>query len=222
MDKATEFLDVLAFKSGWNIKIKYKTESLLMKLISYVLFFNKAFMTQYITTIGDTIYFPSEEMYMSDPNTTISIIAHEYVHLNDDANDKLYKFKYLFPQILAPLMLLFGFISWYIAVPLFVLFLLPIPAYWRKQYELSAYKMSLFTAQELNKKEGWSTAQSAEYLNDLADFYNKQFTSMAYYFMWPFGVKKELSETVDKVISDDILDDSALYIQVQSAFDSIS
>lgn len=173
-------------------------------------------MTKYITTISDTIYFPSKEMYLSDERTSITIIAHEYVHIMDSKRDKLFRFKYLAPQILAPLMLLFAFISWYVAIPLLLLFLSPLPAYWRRGYELRGYQMSLFIEGEWT--QGWAEEDRRKYLGNLAKFYNTQFTGGAYYFMWPFGVQKELDQTVEKIISGDILDDSTLYHQVRSAF----
>ena len=47
--------------AAYDFKIKYKNESLFMKVIGFLLFFNKTFMTNYITTIGSTIYYPSRE-----------------------------------------------------------------------------------------------------------------------------------------------------------------
>jgi len=217
MSKATRFLNILSYKSSVDIKVKFKNESTLMKILSYLLFFNRQFMTKYITTISDTIYFPTSEMFESDDHSSISIVAHEYVHIMDSHQDKLFKVKYLLPQILAPLMLLWAFLSWWVAIPLFVLFLLPLPAYWRKEYEVRGYKMSLFVEGEWSKN--WAKEDRVRYLTALADHYNSQFTSSAYYFMWPFGVSKQLNQMVENIVSDDILGDRTLYEQVRSALE---
>ena len=52
----------------WGIKIVEKSESKLMKAVAAILFFNKGFLTDYITTIGTTIYWPkaSEIRSMKD------------------------------------------------------------------------------------------------------------------------------------------------------------
>jgi len=219
MQREDHFLNILSYKSAININLKYKDESRFIKMLSYILFFNPKFMTDFITTIGSTIYFPSRkkmEMYGSE-FANLTTIAHEYVHVMDSEKDKLFKVKYLLPQILALLMLLFGFISWWIALALFVLFLCPLPAYWRKQYELRGYTMSLFMADQIGQELKWTPENRSAFLNGLATNYNKQFTSGNYYFMWPFGVQKELNTAVHRIISGDILNDDSVYRDVQTA-----
>ena len=61
---------------GKDYFICKKEDSKLMKFISKLLFFNKTFMTDYVTTIGRTIYVPSG--YIS--STTL---RHELVHVAD-------------------------------------------------------------------------------------------------------------------------------------------
>ena len=54
------FLDHMR-NAGYDIRIAFKDESFLMKLLGFLLFFTKEFMTRFTTTIGNTVYFPSRE-----------------------------------------------------------------------------------------------------------------------------------------------------------------
>jgi uncharacterized membrane protein YphA (DoxX/SURF4 family) len=209
------FLSILSYRSAFNIKIKYKNESLLMKIIGFLMFFNKDFMTKYITTIGGTIYIPKNITTFEDK--LLPVLSHEYVHIIDSIDDKLYNIKYLFPQILAPLMLFFGFLNWWLAASLFIIMLAPLPSIWRKRYELRGYQMSIFALDCIYKEMGMPEAARKQYLKLMAEYYNKQFTGAGYYFMWAFGVEKELDETVDKVISGDILASGWQYEQIRHA-----
>ena len=42
-----------------ELKVEFKDESKFMKFLGVLLFFNKEFMSNYSTTIGNTVYFPS-------------------------------------------------------------------------------------------------------------------------------------------------------------------
>lgn len=98
----TKFDKVIEITNNYipNIKIKYKDKSLLMKILSKLLFFNKDFMNKYTTTIGNTIYFPTENFINTYPISSISILLHECVHISDSRKNPLFKFLYLTPQIL--------------------------------------------------------------------------------------------------------------------------
>ena len=93
-----------------NLKIKYKDESLFMKILGSLLFFNKSFMATYTTTIGSTIYFPSKKFVEERYYSSILILLHELVHVQDGIkfNPIIFAMLYLSPQI-------FGLLS----VPLF-------------------------------------------------------------------------------------------------------
>ena len=176
-----------------NLSIAYKDKSILMKLLSKVLFFNKNFMN-YTTTLGSTIYFSSEEKIRIAPVTETVILLHEISHIynNNKTNDLLFKFKYLFPQILAllaiPAFFLFG---WKLAF-LCLLFLAPIPAYFRMMEEKQAYIMSLYAMNQLNLKYGFGI--------DLLEHKNvfvADFSGSEYFWMWPFpGIKADFDQAV--------------------------
>ncbi len=203
MDEKFEKLYLALKKDVPGIRIGYKDSSKFMKLIGGLLFFNKGFMTDYITTIGKTIYFPNKESVTS--RSAYKVLAHEYVHIKDSERygSILYSLMYLFPQILALFGLLFLFKIYFV---LFFICLLPLPAYWRSRIELRGYAMSLF----MEHKEG--RVFGVEGIND-------QFIGSGYYWMWPFGVKKELHKFVEKIESGDILSDEVFAI-VNSAIDT--
>ena len=92
----------------YSFNIKYKDESFFMLILSYILFFNKKFKTNYTTTIGNTIYFPSKEAVESNEDLYAQILAHELIHIQqkESYGAILYSFLYLFPQILSLLSVL--------------------------------------------------------------------------------------------------------------------
>jgi hypothetical protein len=202
-----------------GFKIAYKDESWLMKIISYILFYNKTFMTNYTTTIGKTVYFPNRQFVQNKSFNAINILAHEFVHAKDSnrQGEIIFSFFYLFPQSLSLFMLLLLPTSVIISLVLFAIFLSPLPAYWRKIYEMRGYQMSLFTYAELMRELNYSEEDIKENLQKAAKNFNKHFISSDYYFMWPFGVDEELNETIDKIISGDIFSVDRLYRDVSES-----
>ena len=213
------FVDILKQKE-YNLKILFKDESKFMKLIGFILFFNKQFMTKYITTIGTNVYYPSRDRLNADPIGSMLVLAHEYQHIRDSKNTKLYSLLYLLPQILALLVIpMFFIIGWWAL--LFLLFLAPLPAYFRKNIELRGYQISLFATNEILMEREWLEIQRKNHLARMADHINRSaFKGPAYYFMWPFGVQKTLDETVDKVISGVILNSNDVYVDIKHAINN--
>ena len=168
MDKLSSYIA----KQIPGFEIRLKEGSFLMKLLSFVLFFNKFFMTRFVTTIYPIVYFPKAKLNDGDALGNMIILCHEYVHLRDRKKlGPLFNILYLSPQIFTLLALL--------AIPFSLnwlwclLFLLPIPSPARAYFEFKAYKMSI----------------SVYYLhlNRLppTEFYVQQFTSSNYYWMFP-------------------------------------
>ena len=167
-----------------TLKIAYKDQSSFIKLIGALLFFNPGFMTDYITTIGDTVYFPSEKSVTSDPIDASLVLLHECVHMSDEKKwtKLLFAFTYLLPQILILLCpILFFYMHWYIALPITLLFALPLPAYFRMHWEKRAYIAAIYARQAVTKKLNLDPELAADAADDL-----KQFSGAGYYFMWPF------------------------------------
>jgi len=163
-------------RKNFDLKISFKDESRLMRVLGKLLFFNSSFMTTYSTTIGKTVYFPSKKWLSEDPDRAARVLAHEIVHLADAKRfgfgGFLFSALYLAPQIFALLALLsIWFSGWWL---LSLLFLLPWPAYYRMFFEMRGYAMSDAVAY---KRYG-------DVLSN--DFLSKQFMTSSYYFMWPF------------------------------------
>jgi len=128
-----------------SLQIKYKNQSAFMKFLGFLLFFNKSFMTDYTTTIGDTVYIPTENYIKLRPISGAVVFLHELVHLYDHKRIGSFWFQlsYMMPQIFALPALLLFLISWKLALPVIILFLLPIPSYFRMKYERRAYYSSI-------------------------------------------------------------------------------
>jgi hypothetical protein len=172
-----------------RVKIKFKNESTFMKILGKILFFNKRFMTNFTTTIGNTIYFPNKDFVERNGTTATTILAHELVHIRDRKKFKLYSLKYLFPQILAIFSILAIFKLYFMFC---LLFLAPLPAPWRTFFERRGYAMNIFFSREFGILR--TTEES------YAETLSKLFVTRAYYFMWwsksavVKGILKNLSE----------------------------
>ena len=150
-----------------------------MRLLSKLLFFNKTFATGYVTTLYPKVYVPELPWREKDHVAAIATLAHEYVHLKDRKKMWLFfNFLYLFPQNLAPFALLGAFGNsplWYLCL----LFLLPIPSPTRAWLEFRGYRMTL-AVWALYLGRDWD---SRRFIDSIVD---KQFSSSAYYWMFPF------------------------------------
>lgn len=168
-----------------SLQIKYKDQSSFMKFLGTLLFFTPSFMTTYTTTVGDTTYFPSTTFVQQQPVSSAVILLHELVHMYDEKRltKLLFGFLYLFPQVLSLICLpLIFLISWKIFLPLFILFALPLPAYFRMYFEKRAYMASLYVLQALGTRLHFPPT-----LKTQETFYIAQFKGSFYYFMWPFS-----------------------------------
>ena len=164
-----------------NLKIQYKDESTLMKLIGKVLFFNQSFST-YITTFGSTIYFPSRDHVSKEPDDSVAVLCHELAHMYSSQKKTaiVYSLGYLFPQVLV-----------FLAVPTFIFFtffksllwllvLLPLPAYFRTQEEKAGYTIGLYVRNKINVTRN----QQVFDLDKIKNENVQEFYGPSYYFMW--------------------------------------
>jgi len=161
-----------------KLQIKYKDQDPFMKFLGKLMFFNPAFMTSFVTTLGDTVYLPSQAYMQQSPQGFMDVFIHECTHMHDEAKHGiLYKLGYALPQLLAPLMLLLLFVlSWKIVIPLALLMFAPLPAPFRAYFEKRAYFVQMFVGYKL---WGVDPVQSGPH-------YAKFFRDSSYYFMWPF------------------------------------
>ena len=187
-----------------GFSIKYKNTSWFMKFLGiFVWLFNRRFMTDYVTTLKWTVYFPSEEFIAKNPDVTTSILLHEFVHLWDRRQKgTAFSLLYMLPQagsilLLLVLLAIGWFFPWWgnlILGLLAILCLLPWPAPWRMRWEIRGYTMTLAYAY-------WVRHDN---MDDYDKFIKKQFTGWDYYRMWPFD--KDIQAKIDKV-EDDIRND---------------
>jgi hypothetical protein len=179
-----------------KLQIKYKDQSLLMKIMSIFLFFNPNFMTKDTTTVGYTIYFPSEKFVKCHPASCEVILLHELVHLYDQKRVGTLTFiiSYLFPQIMVPIcLLLFWLVSWKIMLPLTILFLAPMPAVFRTYWEKRAYLSSIYILKLMGDKLHFNP-----HLKEQENVFLEHFHGSSYYFMWPFhDINKRFDEAIE-------------------------
>jgi len=181
-----------------DLQVKFKDENLLMRILSYLLFFNKSFMTQFTTTIGSTIYFPSQKAIDIRPLSYLIVLLHELVHINDSKkySKLLFSLLYLMPQILVLFCLpLFFVFSWKIMLPITILCALPIPAYFRMVFEKRAYMVSLYVANKLSINKNFKLNIDSMSKDLLSNFKNS-----SYYFMWLFSdLDKKFEDAAAKI-----------------------
>jgi hypothetical protein len=139
-----------------DFNVKVKQESVLMRVLGKLMFWNSGFMSRQITTIGNTMYFPqntidrwfyleNEKAMAAYKKAYCETFAHEYVHMLD-GRSRWFKLGYLFPQILGVLALgsLGAFWCVYaLGCLLFLAALAPWPSPGRTKAEARAYTISL-------------------------------------------------------------------------------
>jgi hypothetical protein len=176
-----------------RFEIRYKDESLFMKLLGRLAFFNPDFMTKYTTSWLWYVYFPSRVAVEAEPEKFGKVLAHEYVHLLDQQKYGLrFSLSYVSPQIwsLGALGAFGAFWScWFLLFLLFLLFLAPWPSPWRAHWEARGYLMNLTIN---NWRYGYTMQETVDHLRDV-------FEGWAYYRMcWGFKSAKA-------VVDEDIL-----------------
>jgi hypothetical protein len=151
MQPLTEkFFNEVSLKIDPKAKIITKDKTLFMRFLTW--FFTKTRINpafpSYYTTIGSTINAPSNYTELDDVNV-LEVIMHETIHMKDSKKwGLLFSLSYLFPQILGVFALLAFLSPWFL---LFLLFLAPIPAYFRYYWEKRAFRISIVFARKVFK-----------------------------------------------------------------------
>lgn len=129
-----------------GVRVRFKNESPLMRALGALLFFNRGFMTDYITTIGRTVYFPDRSSVEGD-RPDWGTLAHEGVHAADyDAHPVRFVLGYLFPQWLGlgALAALGAFVSlWFLGALAFLAAFGPWSSFGRARLERRGYQMTI-------------------------------------------------------------------------------
>lgn len=192
--------------------LEFKNESKFMKFLAFLLFYNKTFMKYSIITIGKTIYLPSREFLEKYPSVSLFSLAHEFMHVCDSTRLGLFVYLILYfsPQILSifSLLSILALINInFLYFLLFLIFLFPIPSPGRKYIELRGFKMNFFIRYLYLKEFNLSNNEIRKILLSTLDYYDRNFTSSIYYFMWPLGIKDEIIAYVDGIINGKISND---------------
>lgn len=202
-----------------DLQIKYKNESIFIKLLSKILFFNKAFMTSYVTTIGSTIYFPNSQYISQRPFSSSIILFHELIHIYDSKrlNKLLFNFLYLSPQILSLFCIPLIFFCWKLFLPLSLLFILPLPSWGRTYLEKRAYFVSLYVMNLMSIRYNYNSK-----LDKNKDYFSAQFKESNYYYMWIFnGLKLQFKIAVDKILSGNKPYEDPIFIIIDKLLEKI-
>lgn len=190
-----------------KFEIRHKNKSFLMKLLSVVLFFNRKFMTNYVTTMYPVVYVPDWwGINKARQKAEIEILAHEYVHLYDRKKMWwLFNLLYLSPQIFS-LLAIGAF--WNISFLWCLLFLLPWPSPGRAWLEFRGYRMSLAMMYWMRIK---GKLENVDKRCTFIENYDitwvvGQFTGPAYYFMFPFKdyLGKKFRQTLEDIKDDNL------------------
>lgn len=177
-----EALVALIEKRFPDFNIRYKDEEWTSKalgMLSYV--FNPNYMTQFITTRYQDVFFPSRKFITDNYRQAWKILAHEYVHMVDRCEGGIgFNIRYASPQMWAILALSSLVAIWVGSWGLLgltpLLCVLPLPAPGRRDAELRGYAMSMFV----------NHVRYGDVRDSTKDWMVDHFTGAAYYFMWPF------------------------------------
>jgi len=171
-----------------GMKVVNKEDSLLMKIFGVLSIFNPDFMKYTTTTLFSTVYMPKK---IRERGNHWKILLHEFVHMWDSRRDKLYLFKYAFPQILGFVgflaLLAVWFTNWWLVALVFLILLAPIPSPGRTSIEKRGYAMTMACNYWRHKNIGNFTREDVV----------TQFIGWRYYKMWPF--KQQIKEWVDTI-----------------------
>lgn len=182
-----------------KLKINYKNESILMKIIGFILFFNKDFLSEYTTTLGNFIYFPNKEIIRKRPISMSIVFLHELVHVYDfNKLNIIFSILYLTPQIFfiffIPFTIIFGKIGL-----LFLLFLLPIPSFFRMYFEKRAYLSSLYVIYKISNKLKFNPN-----LNENKETMIFSLSSYPYYYAWFYKfLNKDFDKSISKILNNE-------------------
>ena len=152
-----------------SYRVIRKEDSRLMRAIGWFLSAitlgaMSTFMTDFVTTIGFTVYVPERWALMSYDNRTV-VMRHERVHMRQRRKYGTLLFTLLY-------------------------LLFPLPgglAYFRMKFEREAYEETLRAMVDLFQVDGRILIQSKEYRAQILSF----FLGPSYFWMWPFRTSME-------------------------------
>lgn len=196
-----KWLELKCQQTVKGFEIRFKNQSFWQKVIGFLMFFNRRYMTDFVSTFFPRVYWPTRDSYLKDPGS-FEVLAHEWVHLLDDRDHRgWFGFSYLSVQVWAVLAVLAVLAVWFGLWFLFflaaLLFLAPWPSPWRLKWEVRGYAMGMAI-------EYWTRGTISE---DTFRFVTAHLTGPGYYFIWwsKCGVRKRLDKVANAIKSDQIL-----------------
>ncbi len=202
-----KYVNTVSKKYRSDAQIKRKGTSWFQKFLGFFAKpFNPTYMTNYITTMQGTIWVPDTYLETTDKKGILETVSHETVHIRDDSKDFLFSIKFACPQILfIPALIALIIVKWWL-LPIALLFLLPIPAYWRYNYEIRAYRMSLLFGKYVY---GFNTQQ----LELTANWVVEQLSKRWYYWTWPFpsSIRKKFFD--ESIFKEDVYVDTIQFLK---------
>lgn len=202
-----------------GFKIRYKNESKWQWFLSRLLFFIRGnrYMTEFTTTLGNTVWFPSEKWVRENYWKAFKVLAHEYVHLLDRRRyPRLFELMYMFPLwIVLPAFASIAAIysPWFLFALVFLVALLPWPAFTRANLEMRGYSMSI----AINMWRYGSIKQETR------DWIVEMFTGWDYYRMWPRAAEVHawIRNTEDLVLAIDRVKTKETIFVLSEAFEDV-
>lgn len=205
--RAMACMDQMAKDRG--VRVGFKTESGLMKLLGGLLWFNKAFMTRFTTSAPGVVWFPNRGV-LDQPARYARVMAHELVHLDDQLGIwRAIRFglMYFFPQWLGLLGLLglldpmvFGASGGHTMWPFFILLVCfgPWPSPGRMHLEMRGYAISIASWKWIG---GTTLYPTDEWVEEHCASTIENFVSGNYYWMWPFrkSVVRQLKRWIERI-----------------------
>lgn len=169
-------LEIATRKEFPGFLLKKKSESRLMKTIDVFLKIitlgrMRTFMTEFITTVDDVVYVPTDWEKGSEKSRMIAL-RHERIHMRQSAKYTKWLFRFL-----------------YLCFPLPVVF-----AYFRMKFEWEAYTESMWATAEYY---GLDTLKNHVYRSKMIG----HFTTAEYFWAWPWsrGIENRYNEEVRKI-----------------------
>lgn len=201
-----------------KFRVRYKDENRTQRFIGKLAFFNPGYMTEFTSTFGADVFYPSRKFVNENKVRAFKILAHEYVHLIDrQAHKIVFEVLYALPQILLVFALLalvaYWLGPWWLVALTSLLFALPWPAFGRANLELRGYAMNI----AVNIWRHGSVKQETK------DWIAGCFTGWQYYKMWPFPktVERWLEEQEKLVYNVDALRTSESILDQSQAYQDV-
>lgn len=172
--------DIIKEFPNFSTKLKrkvwwHRVIDIFLKIIS--LGFNRAYLTNYSTLIGNTLYV-SDDWYKMGINYKNVSLSHEVIHLRQSMNFGNFLFSVL-----------------YLFVPVPFVF-----SYFRMRFEKEAYEGTLWATYRYLGRD----ALCSDHLKEMVV---SQFVTSAYLWMWPFrkSIEKWYDSIVEKILEKDPL-----------------